>query len=133
MMLTSPGCSKSTVVAVARKILAEMQALSSNKHALLSGNDCTIIQPTGSGKSLCFQFPSVYTNKIAVVITLTISLMQDHDHVTNCEKYGIKAIFLGSAQLDLNAEEYVLSGESDAKIVLVTPDWISKPDKKVSC
>ena len=31
MMLTSPGCSKSTVVAVARKILAEMQALSSNK------------------------------------------------------------------------------------------------------
>ena len=31
MMLNSPGCSKSTVVAVARKILAEMQALSSNK------------------------------------------------------------------------------------------------------
>ena len=96
--------------------------------ALCSGNDCLVIQPTGSGKSLYFQFPSVYTNKIAIVITPTISLMQDH--VTNCEKYGIKAVFLGSAQLDLNAEEHVLSGESDAKIVLVTPEWISKPDKK---
>lgn len=96
--------------------------------ALCAGSDCLVIQPTGSGKSLCFQFPAVYMNKIAIVITPTISLMQDH--VKNCEQYGIKAIFLGSAQLDRQKEDHVLSGESDAKIVLVTPEWISKPDKK---
>ena len=96
--------------------------------ALCSGRDCLVIQPTGSGKSLCFQFTAVYLNKIVVVITPTISLMQDH--VKNCEQYGIKAVFLGSAQLDRQKEEHVLSGESDTNIVLVTPEWMSKPDKK---
>ena len=31
--------------------------------ALLSGRDCLISQPTGSGKSMCFKFPAVYENK----------------------------------------------------------------------
>ena len=43
--------------------------------ALLSGQDCLVIQPTGSGESMCFQFPAVHQDKISVVITLTISLM----------------------------------------------------------
>ena len=64
--------------------------------ALLSGQDCLIVQPTGSGKSMCFQFPAVHQNKISVVVTPTISLMQDH--VKNCEEKGIKAAYLGSAQ-----------------------------------
>ena len=59
---------------------------------LLAGQDCLVVQPTGSGKSLCFQFPAVHQNKISVVITPTISLMQDH--VKNCETYGIKAAYL---------------------------------------
>ena len=67
--------------------------------ALLSGQDCLVVQPTGSDKSMCFQFPAVHQNKISIVITPMISLMQDH--VKNCEAYGIKAAYLGSAQLDL--------------------------------
>ena len=96
--------------------------------ALLAGQDCLVVQPTGSGKSMCFQFPAVHQNKISVVITPTISLMQDD--VKNCETYGIKAAYLGSAQLDLQLEEHVLSGDSDVSIVLVTPEWIAKADKK---
>ena len=41
------------------------------------GHDCRIAQPTGSGKSICFHFPAVYENKKVLVITPTISLMQD--------------------------------------------------------
>ncbi len=36
-----------------------------------------VLHPTGSGKSLCFQFPPVHLNKKAIIITPTISLMQD--------------------------------------------------------
>ena len=97
--------------------------------ALLSGQDCLVVQPTGSGKSLCFQFPAVHQNKISIVITPTISLMQDH--VKNCELYGIKAAYFGSAQLDLHMEERILSTEnSDISVVLVTPEWIARADKK---
>ena len=41
----------------------------------LNGNDTIVIQPTGSGKSLCYQFPAIYTGKVAIVISPTISLM----------------------------------------------------------
>ena len=44
------------------------------------------------------------------------------DHVKNCEAYGIKAAYLGSAQLDLHLEEHILSGDNDVSIVLVTPE-----------
>ena len=57
-----------------------------------------VIYPTGSGKSLCFQFPPVYENKKAVVITPTISLMQDQVYKLN--QLGIPSVFLGSAEFD---------------------------------
>lgn len=47
--------------------------------AILNGKDCLVVQPTGS--DICFQFPPIHENKKAVIITPTISLMQDH--VTN--------------------------------------------------
>ena len=47
----------------------------------LSGRDSIVVQPTGSGKSLCFQCPPVYANKKVIVISPTISLV--HDQVTN--------------------------------------------------
>ena len=86
--------------------------------AILDGKDCLIIQPTGSGKSLCFQFPPVYQNKKSIVITPTISLMKDQ--VTNCREKGVHAIFLGSAQLDKNLEDHALSPESSESIVCHT-------------
>jgi len=45
--------------------------------ATLAGKDSIIVQPTGSGKSLCFQFPPVYEQKKAIVVIPTVSLMND--------------------------------------------------------
>ena len=45
--------------------------------ATLQCKDTLVIQPTGSGKSLCFQFPPVHQNKKAIIVTPTISLMQE--------------------------------------------------------
>ena len=45
--------------------------------ATLEGRDTFVIYPTGSCKSLCFQFPPVFQDKKAFVITPPFSLMQD--------------------------------------------------------
>ena len=80
--------------------------------AVLAKRDAIVIQPTGSGKSLCYQFPPIHEQKKAIVVTPTISLMQDQ--VRNLEQKGIKAIYLGSAQLDKTAEDRL---KIDLKIV----------------
>ena len=93
--------------------------------AMHQKRDTLVIYPTGSGKSLCFQFPPVYENKKAVVITPTISLMQDQVYKLN--QLGIPSVFLGSAQFDRYAEMSAFDSESPAIIIFVTPEWVSKP------
>ena len=95
----------------------------------LAGRDSIIVQPTGSGKSLRVQFPPVYTNKKAIVVSLPISLM--YDQVTNLLGKNIKSTFLGSAQLDITAEDRALSTDGEDFIIFVTLEWISKPEKRV--
>lgn len=86
--------------------------------AILDGKDCLIIQPTGSGKSLCFQFPPIYQNKKAIVITPTISLMKDQ--VTNCREKGIHAVFLGPAKLDKSLKDHALLYQTVMRVLFLS-------------
>ena len=90
----------------------------------VKGKDSLVIQPTGSGKSLCFQFPPVYQNKKAIIITPTISLMQDQVH--KLTGLGIPSVFVGCAQLDKSLENQALLPESKELIIFVTPEWVTK-------
>ena len=74
----------------------------------------------------CFQFPPVHQNKKAVIVTPTISLMQDQVH--DLYSKGISSVYLGSAQLDKQAEESAMSLEGEG-LIFVTPEWIAKPEK----
>ena len=93
--------------------------------ATLDGSDTLVIYPTGSGKSLCFQFPPVYQNKKAIVVTPTISLMQDQVHTLNSK--GIPCVLVGSAQLDKQVEMRALEPDSKEMLIFVTPEWMTKP------
>ena len=97
---------------------------------LMAGNDTFVLMPTGGGKSLCYQLPSLIMEGTAIVISPLIALMKNQVDVINglSEDDGV-AHFLNSS-LNKSAIEKVkqdiLSGKT--KLLYVAPESLTKED-----
>ena len=87
----------------------------------LDGHDVFVLLPTGGGKSLCYQLPSLIREGLTVVVSPLISLMKDQ--VDAMEVAGIPATFLNSS---LNAEEsrerFKKLNAGEYKLLYVAPE-----------
>lgn len=91
---------------------------------LLKGEDQLVIMPTGGGKSLCYQLPSVLLPKTTLVISPLLALMKDQVDALNAN--GIKAAFFNSSLLT-SEKESVLQQiyEQKLKLIYVAPESLS--------
>jgi len=63
--------------------------------ALLEGSDTLAIMPTGAGKSVCYQLPSLIYPGVTLVVSPLIALMKDQ--VDGMSASGVPATFINSS------------------------------------
>ncbi len=98
--------------------------------SLLDGNDTFVLMPTGGGKSLCYQLPSLMSDGTAIVISPLIALMKNQvDAMRNFSSDDNIAHFLNSslnkAAID-QVKSDVMSGRT--KLLYVAPESLTKED-----
>ena len=89
--------------------------------AAMAGRDTLVLQPTGGGKSLCYQIPALLSDGTALVVSPLIALMRDQ--VAALEQLGIDAAYLNStlsAEQQRQVLERLHSGE--LKLLYVAPE-----------
>jgi len=97
---------------------------------LLAGNDTFVLMPTGGGKSLCYQLPSLIMEGTAIVVSPLIALMKNQVDVINgmSEEEGV-AHFLNSS-LNKSAIQQVMDDvkAEKTKLLYVAPESLNKDD-----
>lgn len=89
--------------------------------AIVDGRDIMMILPTGAGKSLCYQLPSLLMNGVTVVISPLLALM--HDQITALSAFGIDAAMISSMQTPDEIRAIVQRAkEAKLKFLYVAPE-----------
>ncbi len=95
--------------------------------AVLQGHSGLVIMPTGMGKSLCYQLPSVLLPGLTVVISPLIALMKDQ--VDAAQKKGLDATFINSSlSSDERVRRYQQLKSGGFRLLYVTPERFRKPE-----
>ena len=97
---------------------------------LLDGNDTFVLMPTGGGKSLCYQLPSLIMEGTAIVISPLIALMKNQvDAMRNYSDEDGVAHFLNSSlnkQAIDQVKDDVVSGKT--RLLYVAPESLTKEE-----
>ncbi|MFA6582098.1 MAG: RecQ family ATP-dependent DNA helicase [Paludibacter sp.] len=88
---------------------------------ILKGERVLLIEKTGFGKSLCFQFPAIIFEGITVIFSPLIALMRDQ--VKKLNSLGISAKCINSEQTqEENSEIIVKAIQGEIKILYIAPE-----------
>lgn len=93
---------------------------------LINGQDLLVLMPTGGGKSLCYQIPSLIRPGIGIVVSPLIALMEDQ--VAALKSCGIRAAYYNSSQGSLDARTTLAKlHDNELDILYIAPERLLTP------
>ena len=98
--------------------------------SLMEGHDTFVLMPTGGGKSLCYQLPSLIMAGTAIVISPLIALMKNQvDVINGMSEDGTVAHYLNSS-LNKSAIQQVMDNvrSGKTKLLYVAPESLNKEE-----
>ena len=99
-------------------------------NSVLAGKDTLGLMPTGGGKSICFQVPTLMMDGINIVVTPLIALMKDQ--VGHLRQLGIKAeaIYSGMMQMDID-RAYDNCVYGNYKFLYISPERLASEQFRI--
>ena len=92
--------------------------------SILSGRDTLVLMPTGGGKSIIYQLPTLANDGLCIVVTPLIALMKDQ--VDRLRRMGIPAVAVHSGmtprQIDIALDNCIYG---DIKFLYIAPERLS--------
>ena len=95
--------------------------------AALDGRDALVVMPTGGGKSLCYQLPGLLLDRLVVVVSPLIALMQDQ--VDGLRLLGVPAAAVHSNLTPAaRAELRAMAADGSLRLLFVAPERLFQDD-----
>ena len=92
--------------------------------SVLEGNETLVLFPTGGGKSLCYQVPSLLFEGMTLVISPLVALMQDQ--VDQLKKLGVRATFINSTLPSYETEQRMVNARNGMyRLLYVAPERLA--------
>ena len=98
--------------------------------SLLDGKDTFVLMPTGGGKSLCYQLPSLLMDGVAIVISPLIALMKNQvDFISQLSEHEGTAHYLNSSLNKAAIDQVKLDIQAGiTKLLYVAPESLTKEE-----
>lgn len=89
--------------------------------ALMTGTNLLAVMPTGAGKSLCYQIPAILSERLTVVVSPLLALMDDQVEALRANGVGVVAIHSGASRDD-NVEKWHEVQSGRCKLLYLSPE-----------
>ncbi|MDG5470674.1 ATP-dependent DNA helicase [Jeotgalibacillus sp. ET6] len=96
--------------------------------SIMAGKDTVAMLPTGSGKSLCYQFPSYLTQSQVLIVSPLLSLMQDQ--VEQIKFRGEKKVIALNSFLAFKERKRALKNLRYYRFIFISPEMLNLPEMK---
>ncbi|WP_127848212.1 RecQ family ATP-dependent DNA helicase [Lacticaseibacillus hulanensis] len=94
--------------------------------AVLAGQDCLGVLPTGGGKTLCYQLPAAITGGLTVVVEPLLALMRDQ--VLRLQGLGAKRVVALNSTLAPDTVTGILQHLNQFNFLFIAPEMLQRPD-----